>query len=153
LTRKRIQTGSVRLREDGDSAWWEGFYRENIVTEAGKTERKRRAVNLGSVKEIRSKKAARLKLAAILEPINDVKCQSKKMMTFRGFIEKYRTLKLANKKGTTVHGYETNIRAHYLPEFGDTQLSEISIEAVQTFLNQKAIEGKAVQTLKNLKWG
>jgi hypothetical protein len=39
--------------------------------------------------------------------------------------------------------------AGYLPEFGDMQLSEISIEAVLTFLNQKAIEGKAVQTLKN----
>jgi site-specific recombinase XerC len=75
------------------------------------------------------------------------------MMTFRGFIEKYRSLKLANKKGTTVHGYETNIRAHYLPAFGNMQLSEISIEAVQTFLNQRADEGKALQTLKNLKWG
>ncbi|MDQ2834258.1 MAG: site-specific integrase [Acidobacteriota bacterium] len=153
MTRKRIQTGSVRLRKDGDPAWWEGFYRENIVNEAGKTERKRRAVNLGTVNEVRSKKVALQKLAVILEPINDVKCRPKKMMTFRGFIEKYRSLKLANKKGTTVHGYETNIRAHYLPEFGHMQLSEISIESVQTFLNRKASEGKAVQTLKNLKWG
>jgi Phage integrase, N-terminal SAM-like domain len=153
LTRKRLQTGSVRLREDGDPAWWEGFYRENVVNEAGKKERKRRAVNLGSIKDIRSEKAARQKLAVILEPINDAKHRPKKMMTFRGFIEKYRSLKLANQKGTTVHGYETNIRAHYLPEFGDMQLSEISIEVVQAFLNQKASEGKAVQTLKNLKWG
>ena len=60
---------------------------------------------------------------------------------------------MVNKKGTTVHGYETNIRAHYLPEFGYMELSRISIESVQTFLNLKAIEGKAVQTLKNLKWG
>jgi hypothetical protein len=52
-----------------------------------------------------------------------------------------------------VHGYETNIRAHYLPEFGDQQVSDISIEAVQAFLNQKRLEGKAVRTLKNLKWG
>ncbi len=153
LTRKRLQTGSVRLREDGDPAWWEGFYRENVVNETGKTERKRCAVNLGSIKEIRSEKAARQKLAVILEPINDAKHRPKKMMTFRGFIETYRSLKLANQKGTTVHGYETNIRAHYLPVFGDMQLSEISIEVVQAFLNQKASEGKAVQTLKNLKWG
>ena len=74
-------------------------------------------------------------------------------MTFRGFVERYRALKLANKKNTTVHGYETNIRAHYLPVFGDKQLSDISIEEIQTFLNRKAIEGKAVHTLKNLKWG
>ncbi|WP_035354975.1 tyrosine-type recombinase/integrase [Edaphobacter aggregans] len=115
--------------------------------------RKRIAVTLGSLKEIPNEKIARHKLAAILEPINDVNHRPKKMMTFRGFVEKYRALKLANKKGTTVHGYETNIRAHYLPEFGDMELSRISIEAVQTFLNLKASEGKAVQTLKNLKWG
>ena len=137
LTRKRLQTGSVRLREDGDPAWWEGFHRENVVNETGKTERKRCAVNLGSIKEIRSEKAARQKLAVILEPINDAKHRPKKMMTFRGFIEKYRSLKLVNRKGTTVHGYETNIRAHYLPEFGDMQMSEITVEAVQTFINLK----------------
>jgi len=75
------------------------------------------------------------------------------MMTFSAFIGKYRALKLANQKGTTVHGYETNIRVHYLPEFGDFELSDITPEDVQIFLNQKRLEGKAVQTLKNLKWG
>jgi integrase/predicted DNA-binding transcriptional regulator AlpA len=153
LTRKRFQTGSVRLREDRGEAYWEGTYREDVINEAGKTVRRRRGVNLGSLKEVKTEKAARQKLAVILEPINDAKHRPKKMMTFSGFIGKYRSLKLANKKGTTVHGYETNIRAHYLPEFGDQQLSEISIEAVQAFLNQKRLEGKAVQTLKNLKWG
>jgi len=33
------------------------------------------------------------------------------------------------------------------------QLSEITVESVQDFINLKAKEGKAVQTLKNLKWG
>ena len=42
---------------------------------------------------------------------------------------------------------------HYLPEFGPMQLPDITLEAVQRFINQKANEGKAVQTLKNLKWG
>jgi len=153
LKRKRVQTGSVRLREDGDPAWWEGFYREDIITEAGKKVRRRRAVNLGTVKELRSKKAALQKLAVILEPINKAKCSPKMIMSFRGYIAKYRTLKLANQKGTTVHGYETNIRAHYLPEFGDRQLSDISPEDVQVFINEKRLEGKAVQTLRNLKWG
>jgi hypothetical protein len=122
------------------------------VNEAGKTVRRRRGVNLGSLAEVKTEKAARQKLAVILEPINDAKHRPKKMMTFSGFIGKYRSLKLANKKGTTVHGYETNIRAYYLPEFGGMQLSEISIEAVQAFLNQKRLEGKAIQALKNLKW-
>ncbi len=153
LTRKRFQTGSVRLREDRGPAYWQGFYREDVVDETGKTVRKRVAVNLGLRTEIPNEKAARAKLAVILDPINDAKHRPKKMMTFRSFIEKYRALKLANQKGTTKHGYETNIRAHYLPGFGNVELSDITIEAVQAFLNQKALEGKAVQTLKNLKWG
>jgi integrase/predicted DNA-binding transcriptional regulator AlpA len=153
LTRKRFQTGSVRLREDRGPAYWQGFYREDVVDETGRTVRKRVAVNLGPLTEIPSEKAARAKLTVILDPINDAKHRPKKMMTFRSFIAKYRALKLANQKGTTKHGYETNIRAHYLPEFGDMELSDITIEAVQAFLNQKALEGKAVQTLKNLKWG
>lgn len=147
---ERNETG---LREDRGPAYWQGFYREDIVDEAGKTVRKRIAVNLGPLTEIPNEKAARAKLAVILDPINDAKHRPKKMMTFRSFIAKYRALKLANQKGTTKHGYETNIRAHYLPEFGDMELSDITIESVQAFLNQKAIEGKAVQTLKNLKWG
>jgi integrase len=153
LTRKRFQSGSVRLREDRGPAYWQGFYREDIVTEAGKTVRKRIAVNLGLLKDVPNDKVARQKLAVVLNPINDVKHKPKKMTTFGGFIAKYRTLKMSNQKGTTVHGYETNIRAHYLPEFGDRELSHISAEDVQTFLNQKRLDGKAVQTLKNLKWG
>jgi predicted DNA-binding transcriptional regulator AlpA len=39
LTRKRFQSGSVRLRTDRSPAYWQGFYREDIVTEAGKTVR------------------------------------------------------------------------------------------------------------------
>lgn len=153
LARKRFQTGSVRLRTNRCPAYWEGFYREEVVTEVGKIEWRRKAVNLGPSDEVRSKAAAKQKLAVILAPINEACCQPKKLMTFCGFIDKYRALRLVNKKGTTAHGYETNIRAHYLPEFGGIQLSQISVESVQSFLNRKALEGKSVQTLKNLKWG
>lgn len=104
-------------------------------------------INLGPQTEIPNEKAARAKLAVILDPINDAKHRPKKMMTFRSFIEKIRALKLANQKGTTQHGYETNIRAHYLPEYGDMELSDAGIS------QQEGVDGKAVQTLKNMKWG
>lgn len=154
LTRRRFQAGSVRLREDRGPAYWEGFYRETVISESGHRERKRKSVHLGLLKDVRTKKSAQQKLTLILEPINCASNRPKKLMSFRGFIEtKYRPLKLTNQKGTTQHGYETNIRAHYLSEFGDMQLSEITIEAVQAFLNRKTAEGKSVQTVKNLKWG
>jgi predicted DNA-binding transcriptional regulator AlpA len=133
LTRRRFQTGSVRLRQDRGQAYWQGFYREDFINEAGRRVRIRRAVNLGTLYETPNKTVARQKLAAILQPINDSKHKPKKLMTFRGFIPLYRAYKMANQKGTTVHGCETNIRTHYLPEFGERELSEISPEDVQIF--------------------
>jgi len=88
LKRRRFQTGYVRLRKDRSPAYWAGFYREDVVTEAGKTERKRRYVNLGLLKDVPSERAARQKLAVILEPINDFSQSSKMRITFREFIEK-----------------------------------------------------------------
>lgn len=54
-----FKTGSVRLREDRGAAYWQGFYRDDVVNEAGKTERKRIAVTLGSLKDIPNEKIAR----------------------------------------------------------------------------------------------
>jgi site-specific recombinase XerC len=153
LRRKRFQTGHVRLRTDRGPAYWQARYWDDVVTEPGKIERKRRSVKLGYLEDVPTKREAQQKLAVILKPINDRDQTSKMRITFREFIEKYRSLKLANKKQTTMRGYENNIRAHYLPAFGDLHLSRISIETVQTFLNGKILEGKAVQTIKNLKWG
>jgi hypothetical protein len=153
LTRKRFQTGSVRLREDRVPVWWEGFYREDVITESGRLIRKRRSVKLGLQKDIPSESQAKRKLAQILVTINSDEYRPKSVITFCGFVQKYRELKMATKKGTTQHGYETNIRAHYLPHFGDWLLAEIDVEAVQKFLNLKQATGKSFNKLKNLKWG
>ena len=153
LTRKRFQTGSVRLRKDRDPVWWEGFYREDVVTDTGRVIRKRRSVKLGLKKDIPTAAQAKHKLAKILFTINDDGYRPRSAITFRAFVQKYRELKLATKKETTQHGYENNIRAHYLPFFGDRHLAEIDVEAVQTFLNLKKAAGKSFHTLKNLKWG
>ena len=66
LTRKRFQTGSVRLRENRDPVWWEGFYREDVITDAGGVIRKRSAVNLCLQKDIPAEVQAKRKLAIIL---------------------------------------------------------------------------------------
>ncbi|GGH00142.1 tyrosine-type recombinase/integrase [Silvibacterium dinghuense] len=141
------------MRKDRGPAYWQARYWDDVVTEPGKIERKRRSVNLGYLEDVPTKREAQQKLAVILKPINDRARIPKMRITFREFIEKYRSLKLANKKQTTMRGYETNIRVHYLPVFGATRLADISSETVQAFLNGKTIEGKAVQTIKNLKWG
>ena len=60
---------------------------------------------------------------------------------------------MPTKKETTQRGYEVNLRKHFVPAFGNLQLSEIDTETVQAFLNLKVAEGYAFDTLKNLKWG
>jgi integrase len=153
LTRRRFQTGFVRLREDRTPAWWEGFYREDIVDDSGQIRRKRKSVNLGLLSDVPTKRAAQRRLGEILAEINDADYRPRSTVTFSGFVKKYRELKLPSKKGTTQHGYEVNLRKHFTPFFGDIQLSEIDTETVQAFLNQKVAAGYAFDTLKNLKWG
>jgi len=153
LTRRRFQTGFVRLREDRTPAWWEGFYREDIVDDSGQIRRKRKSVNLGLLSDVPTKRAAQRRLGEILAEINDADYRPRSTVTFSGFVKKYRELKLPSKKGTTQHGYEVNLRKHFIPFFDDIQLSEIDTETVQAFLNQKVAAGYAFDTLKNLKWG
>jgi integrase len=154
MTRRRFQNGYVRLREDRKQPWWEGFYWSDSIQEDGKITRKRKSVKIGLQEDLPTKRTALRKLSEILSQINDTNYRPKSAMSFRSFISKYRELKLATKKGTTQHGYETNIRAHYLPHFADEPLAEIDTEQIQAFINQKATkEKKSFNTLKNLKWG
>jgi hypothetical protein len=51
---------------DRGPAYWQGFYREDIISEAGKTIRARKSVILGSLKDIPNEKVAKQKLAVIL---------------------------------------------------------------------------------------
>jgi integrase len=153
LTRRRFQTGSVRLRKDRTPPWWEGFYREDVVDESGQIQRKRKTVNLGQLDDVPTKRVALRKLGEILAEINDVSYRPRSTVTFSAFLKKYRELKMPTKKGTTQHGYSVNLRKHYVPFFGKLQLSDIDAETVQAFLNNKVADGYSYNTLKNLKWG
>ena len=57
LARRRFQNGSVKLRADRGPAYWQGFYREDIINEAGKTVRTRKSVILGSREVFQTKRS------------------------------------------------------------------------------------------------
>jgi integrase/predicted DNA-binding transcriptional regulator AlpA len=152
LTRKRFQTGSVRLREDRTPQWWEGFYREDIADETGKIQRKRKSVNLGLLRDVPTKRAALHKLSVILNEINDADYRPRTTMTFSGFLKKYQELTLPTKKGTTQRGYKDTHRKHLVPYFGDMLLCDIDTEMVQAFINKQIAAGYSYDTIKNHKW-
>jgi integrase len=152
LTRKRFQTGYVRLREDRTPQWWEGFYREDIIDETGKVHRKRRSKNLGLLKDVPTKRAAQRKLSEILNEINDADYRPRTTMTFSGFLKKYQELTMPTKKGTTQSGYKFTHRKHFVPFFGDMLLCDIDTETVQAFINKQIAARYSYDTIKNHKW-
>jgi len=152
LTRRRFQTGYVRLREDREPKWWEGFYREDVVDASGQRGRRRKAVNLGLLSDVPTKRAAQHKLAEILAEINDADYRPRTTMTFGGFLKKYQELTLPTKKGTTQSGYKNTHRKHLVPFFGDMLLCDIDTETVQAFINKQIAAGYSYDTIKNHKW-
>ena len=151
LTRKRFQTGSVRLRDDSSSSWWEGFFREDVRQADGSTVRKQRTVNLGKKADIPTKRLAERKLAEKLIAINDPHYRPDTDITLNEFIPKFEQLKLAAKKDTTRHGYLSIFRKHVQQAFGEWRLGEIQEEDVQRFLNRKLLDLEW-NTVKNIKW-
>jgi integrase len=151
LTRRRYQTGSVRLRTDSSSFWWEGFYREDVRQADGEVVRRQRTINLGRKSEIPTKRLALRKLSEKLIEINDPQYRPDSEITLNDFLPKFKQLKLATKKDTTRQGYESVFRAHLQPAFGDWRLSEIQEEDVQRFINRKLLD-LSWNSVKNMKW-
>lgn len=151
LIRKRFQTGSVRLREDSSTPWWEGFYREDVRQADGVIVRKQRTVNLGKKSDIPTKRLAQRKLAERLVEVNDPQYRPDTDITLNDFIPRFEQLKLATKKHTTRQGYLSVLRNHIQPAFGDWHLSEIHEEDVQRFINRKLLD-LGWNTVRNIKW-
>jgi integrase len=151
LIRKRFQSGSVRLRNDGSVPWWEGFYREDVRQADGTIVRKQRTLNLGKKSEVPTKRLAQRKLAEKLLAVNDPQYRPDTDITLNDFIPRFEQLKLATKKHTTRQGYLSVLRKHIQPAFGDWHLGEIQEEEVQRFFNRKLLDLEW-NTVKNIKW-
>ena len=151
LIRKRFHTGSVRLRGEGNSSWWEGFFREDVRDAEGNVKRKQRTVNLGRKTDLPTKRLAQRKLADRLATVNDPSYRPETEITLNEFMPRFEQLKLATKKHTTRQGYQSVLRCHIQPVFGEWKLSEIQEEDVRRFVNRKLLDLQW-NSVKNIKW-
>lgn len=108
-------------------------------------------MNLGKKTDLPTKRLAQRKLADQLSDINDPQFRPVFEITLNDFVPKFERLKLATKKHTTRHGYESVLRRHIQPAFGEWKLSEIREEDVQRFINRKRLDLQW-NTVKNIKW-
>ncbi len=81
MARKRFQKGYVRVRNTKKHPYWEGFYWEDLRLEDGRIARKQRAVNLGRLEDVPSKKLAEQTLAEKLAEVNRPDSQPRSVST------------------------------------------------------------------------
>ena len=140
----------MRLRNTSNP-YGEGFYWEDLRLSDNQVVRKQRAINLGRLTEISSKRLAERKLAEKLAEVNDIDYRPRPVATVSDFVDmRYRKLILPLRKRTTQHGYNVVLVHHILPEFGPKQLVEVTGEDVQDFVTRKVGSGLAWNTMKNI---
>ena len=126
---KRYQRGSVY--RVGDS--WEAYWREDVVTPEGKVNRKQCHRVIGTIREYPTRSAARRQLDRILCDYS-----AKTEITFAELYERWNKAVVPTLKRATANHYEHVLKKNILPQFGESQISEIGRYQVQLFLASKA---------------
>lgn len=164
LARRRYQKGSIRQRGTRNPVWELQFWADEIRPD-GSLGRKRDSVILGFVADMNKRQA--MKVAdEHLRPMNLGKTTPFSTVLFRDFIEKqFVPNAFPILKTSTRRRYQSTIKNHLLPAFGDLRLCDLQRVEIQAFVLRKMDKGLSWETadlLRNLlskiyrcakKWG
>src|SRR5580698_4240480 len=132
--RERFKTGSVvfdRRRKTWNFLTWE--------------DGKRKTRRIGTLAQYPSKSAARR--AASLQPVEVPKL--KPSPTVRALVERYREEKMP-KRYSTSRGYESWIKNHILPKWGECALSDVQARPADLWLQSLALAPKSKAEIRGL---
>lgn len=84
--------------------------------------------------------------------VNNLSSVTKTMPTFKEYTERsFMLYKKGKLKPKTLRGYNVYLKCHLYPMWGDTPVDQITADAVQAFLNEKADHSKkSLQQMLNL---
>jgi len=164
LARRRYQKGSIRKRGTRNPVWELQFWADEIRPDK-RLGRKRESIILKFVSEMNKRQA--MKVAdEHLRPLNLGKLTPFATILFQAFIEKhfipnaFPTLKTSTRRR-----YQSTIKNHLLPAFGNLRLCDLQRVEIQAFVLRKMEKGLSWETadlLRNLlskiyrcakKWG
>ena len=164
MARKRYQKGTIRKRGKRNPVW-ELQWWTDIIRSDGSLGRKRESRILGFVSSM-SKRQAMKVADEFLRPLNQGKVTPFATVLFREFIEKqFMPNAFPTLKRSTQKRYQSTLKTHLLPAFGDLRLCDLQRVEIQTFVLQKMDNGLSWETadlLRNLlskiyrcakKWG
>jgi integrase len=135
--RRRINgDGSVYKRQDG---YWVGAFYAHTTSGA----RKRVVVYGKTLEEARAKLGKAQEQARLGVPVPD---ESWKLGPYLHYWLEHVVKR--NRRPATYALYETNIRLYLIPGLGTRQLKQLSVAAVQMFLNQRLEKGDSVRKVQ-----
>jgi integrase len=154
MARRRYQTGSILVRGTKRKVYVLRYY-EPVLLPSGSVGRKRKAIVLGSVAEIGTKRQAMAIAEGQLRQVNSGQHRPQSIMTFDQFVRERwipaampmldsenLQLSIVAQTGSgdrpgSVETYGSKLRTHLIPAFGARRLSEITRWDVQNFLADK----------------
>lgn len=151
MARYRYQKGCLFIRGKTRRVWV-ARWREDVLGPANKVVRVLRSEVLGSAREIRTRREARLILDKRLTPINQGQQKAESTMMFAQFYrEKWEPTMLPLLKKSSANYYQKLLNLHVVPYFGPKQLREIGRADVQEFLKKKRESGLSGSTVHGIR--
>src|SRR5688572_2009289 len=147
--RKRFQTGQL-YKIGKRRKVWTGRWYEDALQADGTVRQIRRAVILGAVADIPTKRDAQARLDELIRPVNQGTSRPEGFVTFGLFVEtQWQPLVFPTFKASTRHGYRTVLALHVLPGWRDWRLRDIERLGIQKWVAEKFRAGLGWQTVRN----
>ena len=149
MARRLFQTGCLYKRGKRRKVWV-ARWREDVLLENGGVGRLHRAVVIGSLADLPTKRHAQVRLEEKLRAVNQGTIKPESSMRFGVFAEEHwKTLVLPTLKLSTQHGYKQVLGKHLLPHWRDWRLRDIGRQDVQQWVADRFRQELGWQTIRN----
>jgi integrase len=151
MVRRRFQRGSLFKRGKREKVWVARWW-EDIINADGTMGRMRRSIVIGTVVDFATRRLAMNALTERLRSVNSGTQRPQNMRTLKDFVRMdWEPVVLPTLKYATQKHYKYVLGVHLIPTFGEQRLSDISREAIQTFLITKLRGGLSWETVHHFR--
>jgi integrase len=141
MQRRSYGTGNLRVRRGS----WYGQWR---VGER-RIQRKLGPVRQPGTREGLTKRQAEARLRELIQEVKPAPAGAEQLTLAEAGERLVRSLEAEGRKASTLAAYESTLRAHLVPYFGERSISEITSEDVEGFVAASRAKGCAPKSIRN----
>jgi integrase len=151
MVRRRFQRGSLFKRGKREKVWVARWW-EDIINANGTMGKMRRSIVIGAIVDFPTRRLAMNALTERLRSVNSGTQRPQNMRTLKDFVRMdWEPVVLTALKYATQRHYKYVLGVHLIPMFGEQRLTNISREAIQTFLIAKLRGGLSWETVHHFR--